>query len=790
MNGSIKFYLNLIFLNIISYFFGICSKSCKKTTCENLDLFSCGFLFEDKTVLDVCPKDYYCPFLEQTGSTSLKCKSKPSTKSYPGSFCVTNSNCISNFCSETNTCLGYNANEECRYNEFCPFGYSCQIVTNSTEFKCLKLKEEDEFCLDDYYCSFGMGCFNEKCRNLFTLETGTQITNNSTNPLLCASGYIFNNKCEELELLQPFNSTCDNFCTYRLSNNETASVGEFCNCGFNSEGKSFCFQGTKNLNFIKYLETVKILLSNSDYLSEFCNTVERDGICDQFIKYNKTQAFLNLKKEYINSKILSQYAHLFVISETCVVQAVFPDYQGLVLKPGMKCPSVTCVDGLNSNKLKDVNISKDEFNINLVSFNFSSSIKNIGLNKKHEFLSNNILNNLRPYYDFNQNIYLNINLSNEKSKFSMKPLPTCEISINNDFDLMGLKENKNVSILIQNNFCDDFSQICDYSLQDATLFGKIKGFCRNKEYLITPSYIKYPGEVCNSDQECLSQICFFGKCSGSKLGDLCDHTFVPCQLGLTCIESVCQSPKKINETCSLTADCENTLLCFNSRCIELFSLPIGTDLKLSSNDVSQKRVLPFVNPQYYCETFSVSQDMVCNEYDYEEEFLKTHYIDQEGFINCTYGEMCRFSDGRYIYEVACQCGNNPDGIAYCYRPNKYKLNTVKNLQDFLKDYLNNRCHSSNRFNCPLSSQHFHNVYYINRVNMEADHVYRNSVSCIKSSLELEKNYFYFYLFFICGILVILVILGFADFLVKHIYYKKRQKMLEELIKKEIEAYDD
>jgi hypothetical protein len=178
---------------------------------------------------------------------------------------------------------------------------------------------------------------------------------------------------------------------------------------------------------------------------------------------------------------------------------------------------------------------------------------------------------------------------------------------------------------------------------------------------------RYPGEVCDANEDCIKSgdktgTCDKGKCTGVAKGESCPHT-ADCVVGTYCDAETkkCVDQKKKGKACKKSTECINTLLCHKQTCnLTPYSLNAGT--VLDEDD-------PKFNT-YKCK-FGLMDNSKCISMIQEEDG------NEDGFIECSYGDKCKYKLDDMVQEQDCQCGYNTDGKGYCQRgfnKSKYCLN--------------------------------------------------------------------------------------------------------------------
>ena len=198
--------------------------------------------------------------------------------------------------------------------------------------------------------------------------------------------------------------------------------------------------------------------------------------------------------------------------------------------------------------------------------------------------------------------------------------------------------------------------------------------------IIQPTVIRLPGEECTKDDDCIedglfNSTCTVGKCTGLAEKAACNKT-LQCMVGLYCAnngtEGTCTKQIGENGNCTSTYDCANNYFCYNSTCKAFGSLPTGSD-------VSNKTIGDFTtegNRNLACEFGTVSTSTngtVCSRIDYDGTTAAN--VNADGFVNCTWGSSCSYTDGANKFSYKCGCGYNADGTGYCPLSHKQsKLN--------------------------------------------------------------------------------------------------------------------
>lgn len=80
----------------------------------------------------------------------------------------------------------------------------------------------------------------------------------------------------------------------------------------------------------------------------------------------------------------------------------------------------------------------------------------------------------------------------------------------------------------------------------------------------------FPGEVCNTTEDCISGTCENKLCVGKKEGDKCGADY-ECGPNLYCLET-CKPAIKNGEPCNTTDKCKADALCLQNKCVQYASI--------------------------------------------------------------------------------------------------------------------------------------------------------------------------------------------------------------------------
>lgn len=216
-------------------------------------------------------------------------------------------------------------------------------------------------------------------------------------------------------------------------------------------------------------------------------------------------------------------------------------------------------------------------------------------------------------------------------------------------------------------------------------------------------FLPYPGEDCNQIGSCFFGGCKNGKCTSNKNPeDTCLGSF-DCPVGYFCqnqsyLINKCKPQLQKGSQCTKTDNCVNNLVCLESKCSEYFSLANGKTFSLYGLDNTEEFT------SLYCE----SGNFIKN--GFEATCTDLFYLDSNnnnvitGFKECdnNMSNQCQAfykapNNNFQLYSnLACICGNNRDGKAYCR--DLGSLENKKAFIQFINDN-NTNCHTLNRERC-------------------------------------------------------------------------------------------
>ncbi|OMJ91180.1 hypothetical protein SteCoe_6351 [Stentor coeruleus] len=256
----------------------------------------------------------------------------------------------------------------------------------------------------------------------------------------------------------------------------------------------------------------------------------------------------------------------------------------------------------------------------------------------------------------------------------------------------------------------------------------VTGFYNATCEIITES-LGYPGDFCNKSSQCYSGRCQENFCLGIREDGQCSF-LSDCQPGLFCnlTRLTCQPLRKKFESCTITFECSNTLVCNGGICINYFSLQNGEIVDNCTNGLAMA-----------CSSgFGFYNKGVCT--------CKPAPISARS-DTCTYpGQACFDSSGKY--NKTCQCSYAPtsNGIVkhvYC-PPFIGDINFQNAMINFLNLLnWNSVCNTISRFKetCYLRSNEYLGYYYYYITNITTYLNYTetyNVPSCIMQAFDYDE----------------------------------------------------
>ena len=176
----------------------------------------------------------------------------------------------------------------------------------------------------------------------------------------------------------------------------------------------------------------------------------------------------------------------------------------------------------------------------------------------------------------------------------------------------------------------------------------------------------YPGEVCNTGNDCINGTCKDGKCKSGEVGNDC-KTHMDCGEALYCLNKKCANLVDANGACSDTVLCKVGLACANGNCT-----------KIASIENEKPAFVPATCKSYYMENGACTDGPILNEADKKSE-------------TCPRPEGCQYTfKGKPDKKVTepCVCGMTPNSTGIC-RPGEgdTKLDDVRGNVHFIAHYL-------------------------------------------------------------------------------------------------------
>lgn len=288
-----------------------------------------------------------------------------------------------------------------------------------------------------------------------------------------------------------------------------------------------------------------------------------------------------------------------------------------------------------------------------------------------------------------------------------------------------------------------------------------------------PNLTKFslPGELCSDSQDCMdikynkngveykTGVCNNTKCEGSEKNDKCEEAG-SCVSGLYCNSNdICENLIEIGRKCSKTTECVMNSICYNQRCVELFSLKTGTEvfvsdgenadsrLCISGNLIEKSKFAVNNNVDSVNNVNSQGTTYICVELKYDS---KAHEIPKNGVIRCTLGSNCSYiyytnentnssTSSTLSFTQKCVCGYDTEEKGYCpYALNepslKDRFSHYKDEQMKLITNVNNNTIHRTKENIPVKKRYQSPG---NCIDMNVDVKYHNTNRCILKVLNLD-----------------------------------------------------
>jgi hypothetical protein len=603
--------------------------------------------------------------------------------------------------------------KECPSGEICEIEFDDPVLNSECKPNTKKIKrlptlpcDSNDDCLSDH-CN-GNQCLGkydgEKCNSVTDCVYGLTCRKDSNNIYRCLHPITTGNKCEYDTDCVGESGCLNNVCTkyYSLENNQKSR-------DLINEELSFCKSGYSNelgicLNLTLINETDECTQSNKcQYNNEFGETINIDNNC--LCGYNtegKKYCLLGSgNKNY--TKYINKLKNYYLNNKNCHL-------------------SERNAEGCQKDLL-----SNDSYTINKI---------HELINAKYWAKSNNKLIGA-------QECSFKVEMPDYDRDLDKKTDPDIEPEPGQGKCAIYKCEESNSEYCAKSNYKNVFN--IDISLYDVCSEGvecKIGGdpneIFYNKTNINSKCFSlvenkRYPGEKCEVDTECVYPLnnpssqfhkCEDGRCNGMDENGICeDNTW--CLAGYYCdkYSGKCQEQKSKNEKCLDSKECQNDLICLESKCSdELFSLDDGKGVPKNENKEIQKK---------FCKSGEVLNS-ICVSYNDKEQ--KT---EDNNYKKCNFGEKCIYKinglGSDVDYEINCPCGYNSEGQGYCPHYHDYSENDWNEYKKILKNNYDNECHTENRYDCYLKKELEKEKEYKNK--LERGHLFYNSVSCANKVLD-------------------------------------------------------
>lgn len=228
-----------------------------------------GYLEKDnyKVTIKKCPNNGICKIsnsLFDKDASSVSCNNSKQ-KSLPGEACNTsNDECETvridgvdkNECKDKK-CVGVEATKTCTSDNDCVVGNYCKTDATSAKTCAPQITDQTTTCTNSYQCANDRLCLNSKCIAAYSVALGVKISSieSELRDVACSSGYNYNGVCAERRYAEKVKASVEkglikcsymDLCYYDISfgtektSPEKRTVTEFCSCGVNEKGDSFC----------------------------------------------------------------------------------------------------------------------------------------------------------------------------------------------------------------------------------------------------------------------------------------------------------------------------------------------------------------------------------------------------------------------------------------------------------------------------------------------------------------------------------------------------------------------
>jgi hypothetical protein len=207
-------------------------------------------------------------------------------------------------------------------------------------------------------------------------------------------------------------------------------------------------------------------------------------------------------------------------------------------------------------------------------------------------------------------------------------------------------------------------------------------------------------------------------CFGIAEGKTCKST-ARCVAGLYCDKNSNNCFKqKLEGDCTESSECVNHLLCHKGKCsLTPYSLDIGAEVDKEDPDFNV----------YKCKLGYVSNNKCLS-------IIQEEAGDKYGFVECKYGETCKYKFGDFEIKEDCACGYNADGKGYCplgfNKREKLLIDTYGKMASLFK----NTCHTLSRAFCYQKSGTAHG-FALDFINFNKAHLLHNAITCADAILR-------------------------------------------------------
>mmetsp|Transcript_34559 Transcript_34559/g.60674 ORF Transcript_34559/g.60674 Transcript_34559/m.60674 type:complete len:352 (-) Transcript_34559:20-1075(-) len=189
---------------------------------------------------------------------------------YPNEPCFYDNNCIPDLLCLNSTCQGKTESQACTSSGQCAQGLYCD-----NGFCISQIKEDRSGCVTDYDCANNLGCNYGVCLPYFSLDVDQSVeTCTDDTSLLCKYWGCHNNVClGKLTSARSYPIECahDDDCASDKVNGQV--FYSECECGYNSESKSYCSLFPNDGPASSYQDALKDYIKGTAIYN--CNTERR-----------------------------------------------------------------------------------------------------------------------------------------------------------------------------------------------------------------------------------------------------------------------------------------------------------------------------------------------------------------------------------------------------------------------------------------------------------------------------------------------------------------------------------